>query len=151
MSIVSYFDHFPKFGDQEIAIRGIDGYLSATDMNKVLGKRFTDWMKTNFASRLLRRLSERLKLPINWESAPSKVQTPLIDYVRGRGQHVWVHPTVAISYAMSNPEFQADINIWIYELMRLGTVNPNYLEWTQEEYFRGLEFNREDRDELYGW
>jgi len=51
---------------------------------------------------------------------------------------------------MSNPEFQADINVWIYEMMTLGTVNPHVLRWTQEEYQRGLQFNRDDISDMYG-
>jgi KilA-N domain len=162
-AIVSFFDQFPEYNGQKIEIRGTDGYFCATDMSQVLEKRFTDWRKTQFAQRLLVRLSERLRLPLDWENSPSrtqnilggrilpgKKQTPLVDYVPGRGEKIWVHPAAAMSYAMSNPEFQADINVWIYELMTSGTVNVHVLKWTTEEIKRGLQYNRDDVDELYG-
>lgn len=77
-------------------------------------------------------------------------QKPLIDYVPGDKSRVWIHPYVAMSYAMSLPEFQAMVNIWIVDLMRLGTVNPHILQWTAEEYQRGIEFNRDDIREMWG-
>ena len=147
--MVSFFDQLPEHNGRKIEIRGKDGYFNATDMGQILEKRFTDWRKTNFAKRLLARLSEKLRLPITWEDSPTLGKTPLVDYVPGRGQQVWIHPTLAMSYAMSNPEFQADINIWIYELMTVGTVNPHVLKWTQEEFQRGLKFNRDDITDMY--
>jgi KilA-N domain len=148
-AMVSFFDNFPEYEGRKIEIRGKDGYFCATDMSEVLEKRFTDWRKTDFSKRLLGRLSDRLGIPITWEDSPSKAQTPLIDYVSGRGQKIWVHPALAMSYAMSNPEFQADINVWIYELMTIGTVNPHVLRWTADLYQRGVEFNRDDIREMY--
>jgi len=55
-----------------------------------------------------------------------------------------------MAYAMSLPEFQADMVIWLTNLNRMGTVNPHILTWTIEEYQRGLEFNREDIRDIYG-
>ena len=147
--ILSYLDQFPEFNGRKIEIRGKDGYFCATDMSEVLGKRFTDWRKTDFAKVLLARLAEQLRLPLTWEDSPSKAQTPLVDWVSGRGNRIWVHPTVAMSYAMSNPKFQADVNIWIYELMTIGAINPHILKWTREEFERGLKFNRDDINDMY--
>ena len=148
-SIVSFYDQFPRFDGVEIPIRGEDGYLNATAMSKVLEKRFTDWRKTQFAKRLLKRLSERFGMPVGWEKDTSGRRKPLVDYVRG-ATSMWVHPTVAMSYAMSNPEFQADVNAWIYELMQYGAVNIHVLKWTKEEFARGQELNRDDIREMYG-
>lgn len=152
-AMVSWFDQFPEYNGQKIEIRGKDGYFCASDMSLVLEKTFTDWRRTKFATRLIGRLSERLNIPIDRQNlgtrklAPNLI--PLIDYVPGRGQKIWVHPALAMSYAMSNPEFQADINVWIYEMMTLGTVNLHVLRWTQEEIERGQQFNRDDINELY--
>jgi len=148
--MVSFFDQFPTYNGQAIEIRSKDGYFSATDMSIVLEKRFTDWRKTQFSKRLLARLNLRLGLPIDWEDSTSRTQIPLVDYIRGDGQKQWIHPAVAMSYAMSNPEFQADVNVWIYELMTIGTVNPHVLKWSQEEMQRGSRFNRDDIDDMYG-
>jgi len=152
--MLSFFDQFPEYNGRKIEIRGKDGYFCASDMSEVLEKTFSDWKRTQFATRLLSRLSERLNLPIDRQNLGThKIVSnviPLIDYVPGRGQKIWVHPALAMSYAMSNPEFQADINVWIYEMMTLGTVNPHVLRWTQDEYQRGLQFNRDDISDMYG-
>lgn len=153
-AIVSFFDQFPEYNGRKIEIRGTDGYFCASDMSSILEKTFSDWRRTQFAQRLLNRLSVRLGLPIDRQNLGTQIvvsnQIPLVDYIPGRGQKIWIHPALAMSYAMSNPEFQADINVWIYELMTIGTVNPHVLKWTQEEYQRGLEFNRDDISEMYG-
>jgi hypothetical protein len=154
--IVSFFDHSPEFAGQPIRIRGIDGYFSGTDMSRAMAafdgtsRRFNDWTRTQFARRLLSRISERSKIPIDYADLRSQSQTPLIDYVRGGTSGVWLHPYVAMSYAMSIPEFQAEVNIWIIDLLTLGTVNPHVLQWTREEYLRGMGFNRDDISDMYG-
>ena len=151
--MVSFYDQFPEFNGRKIEIRGTDGYFCATDMSQVLEKTFSNWRRTKFAERLLSRLSTRLNLPIDRESdcanSPSRNLVPLVDYVRGDGQKMWIHPALAMSYAMSNPEFQADINVWIYELLNFGTINPHVLKWTREEIDRGIEMNRDDIKEMY--
>lgn len=148
--MVSWFDQFPEYNGRKIEIRGKDGYFSATDMTACLNQTFSDWRRTKFATRLIARLAENLRLPVDYGDSRSRSQTPLIDYIRGDGQKMWIHPALAMSYAMSNPEFQADVNVWIYELMTIGTVNPHILKWTQDEIERGLKFNRDDINEMYG-
>jgi len=160
MSIVSFFDQFPEFEGVKVEIRGEDGYLDATQMGKAMeafdGKkrRFNNWTRTDFVKRLLARLSERSGLPISSDGLDTQKrvpnQKPLIDWIPGKGNRVWIHPYVAMSYAMSVPEFQAEVNIWIVDLMRLGTVNPHILQWTKEEYQKGLAYNRDDINEMYG-
>lgn len=149
-AIVSFNDHFPEFNGVKIPIRAKDAYFDVTAMNKALGKRFTDWRKTQFSKRLIARIQMRTGIPIDWEDCTSRTQTPLIDYVRGDGGRMWVHPYIAMSYAMSDPEFQADINIWVMDLLTLGTVNPHLKQWTKEDFFQGLEYNRDDITEMYG-
>jgi hypothetical protein len=148
--MVSFFDQFPSHNGRKIEIRGKDGYFSATDMTACLNQTFSDWRRTKFATRLIARLAENLRLPVDYGDSRSQNQTPLIDFVPGRGQKMWIHPALAMSYAMSNPEFQADVNVWIYELMTMGTVNPHVLKWTREEIERGQQFNQDDLNELYG-
>ena len=154
-AMVSFFDHSPEFGGQPINIRGLDGYFNGGDMSRAMeaftgtAKRFTDWRRTKFSQRLLTRLCERSGIPIDYEDPRSQTQTPLIDYSRGGSEGIWLHPYVALSYAMSVPEFQAEVNIWIVDLMTLGTVNPHVLQWTKEEYFRGMGYNRDDINDMY--
>lgn len=153
---VSFFDQFPEFEGQKVEIRGIDGYFSAADMGRAMsafdGKshRFNDWTRTAFAKRLLKRISDRAGIPIDYADLRSQTQTPLIDYIRGGTTGVWIHPYVAISYAMSVPEFQAEVNIWIVDMLTMRTVNPHVLQWSPAEYLRGMEMVRDDIEEIYG-
>ncbi|HLO48756.1 MAG TPA: KilA-N domain-containing protein [Kamptonema sp.] len=152
--MVSWFDQFPSFDGNTVEIRGKDGYFSATDMNRILGKRVAEWRKTSFAKRLLARLSEKSGMPIEQKlqtrgEQSSTPATALIQYDTDGDQKTWLHPYVAMSYAMSNPEFQAEINMWVVDLLTLGTVNPHILLWTQEEFQRGLKFNRDDINDMY--
>ena len=77
-------------------------------------------------------------------------QKYLIDRGENGDSDIWLHPYVAMSYAMAVPKFQAMVNIWIVDLLTLGTVNPHILQWTKEEYQRGIEFNRDDISDMYG-
>ena len=155
-TIVSFFDNLPEYNGHKISIRGEDGYFDATTMSKAMptkgGKprRFNDWTKTQFAKDLLAEISQLSGIPIDYDNCRSQSQSPLIDYVRGGQDGIWLHPYVAMSYAMSDPRFQARINIWVIELMKTGTVNPHYLKWSPEEFQRGLTFNRDDIDDMYG-
>jgi len=74
----------------------------------------------------------------------------LIDYDRSTGGNVWIHPYLVTAYTLQDPILYARVSIWLTDLMRLGTINPHVLQWTIEEYHRGLEFNRDDVRELYG-
>ena len=153
-AMISFFDQFPEYNGRKVEIRKKDGYFSATDMSAVLDKRLTDWRKTEFAKRLLARLSEKSRMPIEEKfddvmGQSGRSASALIQYDLGGDRKAWLHPYVAMSYAMSSPEFQAEVNIWIVDLMTLGTVNPHYLNWTKEEIERGREFNKDDLNELY--
>lgn len=153
--MVSFFDQFPEYEGRKIEIRGKDGYFSATDMSRIVDKRLADWRRTQFATRLLARLSERSGMPIEQQlssrgGGSATPATALIQYDTDGEQRTWLHPYVAMSYAMSNPEFQAEINIWIVDLMILGTVNPHVMRWTQKEIERGIQFNRDDISDMYG-
>ena len=148
-AMVSWFNQFPEYNGRQIEIRGQDGYFSAKDMSAAMGKRFDNWNRTKFAKELLDELSLQSGLPIDSSDLRSQSQTPLIDYVRGGQSGIFLHPYVAMSYAMADPRFQARINIWIIDLLTLGTVNPHVLRWTQEEFQRGLKFNRDDIADMY--
>lgn len=148
--IVSYFDQFPEWNGIRFEFRGEDGYVNVTTLNQALNKRFTDWRKTKFAQELLDELSQGYSMPIDWEDSPSRSEKPLVDYVRGDEQKMYVHPAVALSYCMSNPRLQARINMWILNMLTLGTPTPHHKDWTTLEYLRGMEFNRDDICDLYG-
>lgn len=149
-ALVSYFDQFPEWGGFQFELRGSDGYVNVSQLNKALGKRFTDWRKTKFAKDLLDELSQIYRVPIDWEDPPSQSPKPLVDYARGGSASMYVHPAVALSYCMSNPRLQARINAWVINMVKTGTATPHYKDWTALEYMRGIEFNRDDIRDMYG-
>lgn len=161
MSIVSFFDQQPIFNGVQITARGGDGYWNASDMARAMkafdgvSRPFSRWSRNAKTKRVLERLSERSGIPLfaEDEGVAKNGQPPkkaLIDYDRASGGDAWIHPYVAVAYAMMLPEFQADISIWVVEMSRYGVVNMDVLKWSRTEYLRGLEFNRDDIAELYG-
>ena len=157
--ILSWFDQFPEYNGQKIEIRGKDGYVSVRDISKAINKRFNNWTRTRFAKEVLEELSLLTRLPIaNSEmeltsksdySQMSSRSKALIDYVRGDESSVFVHPSVAFAYSMSDAKFFARISLWLSQMQETGTVNPHVKDWTQEEFQRGLKFNREDINDMY--
>jgi KilA-N domain len=152
--MLSYFDNFPEYNGQKIEIRGKDGYVSIRDISKALGKRFSNWTRTKFAKDVLEELSLQTRLPVaHAEGGRSQLSTrkvPLIDYVPGDQESIFAHPSVAFAYAMSDAKFFARISLWLTQLHTIGTVNPHIARWTREEYERGLQYNRDDIEDMYG-
>ena len=158
-AMVSFFDQFPEYNGQAIEIRGKDQYVSVRDISKAIGKRFNNWTRTQFAKDVLEELSVLTGLPVaNSDikliepSGYSKTSTrpkALIDYVRGDAGSIFVHPSVAFAYSMSDAKFFARISLWLSQMNEFGTVNPHVRDWTKEEFERGLKFNRDDLNELY--
>ena len=147
--IVSYFDQFPEWNGFQFEFRGEDGYANVTSLNKVLGRRFRNWSRTKFAKELLDELSTGYGIPVH-SSDVSGDKKPLIDHVQGSQENMYVHPAVALSYCMSNPRLQARINMWIINMLTIGTPNPHHKDWTALEYLRGVQFNRDDITDMYG-
>jgi homoaconitase/3-isopropylmalate dehydratase large subunit len=157
-AMVSWFDQFPEYNGQKIEIRGKDGYVSVRDISKAIGKRFNNWTRTQFAKDVLEELSLLTGLPVanadtelavkSGYSEMSSRSKALIDYVRGDEGSIFVHPSVAFAYSMSDARFFARISLWLSQMQEFGTVNPHVRDWTQEEFRRGLQFNRDDIDEL---
>ena len=157
--ILSFFDQSPNYNGITIPIRGSDGYFDATAMSKALTprgakpKRFSNWTRTKFAKQLLEAVSARTGIPITAQNPPSSHMSrggvkPLIDVLPGSHYGIWLHPYVAMSYAMSNPDFQAFINICFVDLMQKGTLTMHHLSWTPEERRRGEQFNKDDWQEI---
>ncbi len=70
-------------------------------------------------------------------------------FVSGGG--IFAHPDIAIQFAQwCSPAFALWVSRQIRHLLTYGEVNIHYQEWSEEQYHRGVEFNREDIKELYG-
>jgi hypothetical protein len=120
-AMVSFFDQFPLYNGVKISIRGTDGYFSATDMSKAMGKRFRNWTRTKFAQELLDELSKINGIPIDYDNCRSQTQTPLIDYVRGGQGGIFVHSSVAEEYAKFLMRSRS-MSTQVYLIHALGTV-----------------------------
>ncbi len=152
-AIVSFFDQHPEYNGVKFHFRGSDGYCKVSCLNEAMGgKRFNNWTRTQFAQTVIAEISRLTGIPVDWESQEgySQMSTPLIDYDRASGGNVWIHPYLVTAYALQDPILYARVSIWLTDLMTIGTINPHILQWTQEEYMRGLEYNRDDIRNLYG-
>lgn len=66
------------------------------------------------------------------------------------GGGTFAHPDIAIQFAQwCSPAFALWVSRQIRHLLTYGEVNIHYREWSEEQYQRGVEFNREDIRELY--
>jgi len=148
--MVSFFDQFPEWNGIQFEFRGEDGYVNVTTLNTALNRKFSDWSRTAFAKELLDELSVGYGIPIDCANMRSQSQKPLIDYVRGGNRPMFIHPAVALSYCMSNPRLQARINMWVLNMLSTGTSTPHYKDWSTLEYLQGVEYNRDDIEDLYG-
>lgn len=154
--ILSFFDQNPEYNGVPISIRGADGYFSVKNMNEAIvrtaggkPKRFNDWLKTKFAQEVIAEIGRLTGIPVDYDDSRSQDQTPLIDYKRGGTDGVWLHPSLVGAFALQDPKLYARVSIWLGNLISMGTVNPHVLQWTREEYLRGLQFNRDDLQDLY--
>lgn len=152
-NIVSFFDQFPEYEGRSVEIRGSDGYVSVTDLNGILGKRFTDWRKTAYSKDLLDELSKIYRIPIDLGESSQINSKALVhrEFRGGReGNKIYVHPAVAIAYCSSNGRFMARVSAWVANMAMNGAATIHVQDWTAMEYLRGVEFSRDDIREMYG-
>lgn len=92
--------------------------MSVRDISKALGKRFNNWTRTRFAKDVLEELSLLTGFPITNSEAGlasksdySKMSSRPNDYVRGDEGAIFVYPSVAFAYSMSDARFFARISL----------------------------------------
>ncbi|WP_084222105.1 KilA-N domain-containing protein [Pseudomonas sp. MOIL14HWK12:I2] len=95
--------------------RAADGYINATAMCQVAGKKFSHYHSTKNNSDFLAALSGSLKIPI-----PILVQS----IKGGNYQGTWVHPQVALHLAQwLSADFAVQVTAWVTAWMA-GGVSP---------------------------
>ncbi len=99
-----------EFSYEDIKPREADGYLNATKMCKVNGKRFNDWYSLGNTKEFLEALSTKTKIPVE----------KLVEIKKGNSskfkQGTWVHPHVSIRLAQwLSPKFAVTVALWIDE------------------------------------
>ena len=112
-----------KVESTSINQRATDGYINATEMCKVAGKRFFDYSRLNTTSAYLEALSSETGIPAS----------ELIQTIKGgqpEFQGTWIHPQVAIHLAQwLSPEFAVRVGRWVFEWLsgQGGGRLPNHV------------------------
>jgi hypothetical protein len=134
-------------------------YCNLNDLAGLYGKRVDSWL----------RLKSTKDLLASFEADPSyRYQTAIVAIKGGYsdpsdlidrykklgakgivGQGTWAHPDIAIVFAQwCNPAFALWVARQIRQLLSYGEVNLHHEEWTADQLAQGLEFNRDDSEEL---
>ena len=95
--------------DNPIDQRAIDGYINATAMCQVAGKRLANYTRLDTTRAYLETLSSVTHIRVS----------ELLQQVRGGSpdlQGTWVHPKVAIHLAQwLSPEFSVQVTMWVFD------------------------------------
>jgi hypothetical protein len=122
-----------------------DGYIYATGLCKVAGKKMYDWLRLKETKLLTKNLEEKL--------AP--VSKNLVEIYKGNNsnknsQGTWIHPDLGLNLAQwCSPSFSAQISKWLRELIftlnvELGKEKSNgEISEKYEEIIKKLEVTEE--------
>jgi len=110
-----------------IETRFSDGYINATQLCKVAGKRFYDWNRLDSTFSLVDTLSAETGIDVS----------ALIDSNKGGNdkylQCSWIHPDLAVQLAQwLSPTFAIKVSRWIRELFTTGTAHYNIQKSNEE-------------------
>lgn len=110
--VIPFIEH--EVRGENIPQRQIDGYVNATALCKVAGKRLGHYFDNRNTQAFLQVLSSKTGIPVN----------ELIDARKGgnvRLSGTWVHPHVAVNLGQwLSPEFAVQVAIWVTEWMSKG-------------------------------
>lgn len=108
--------------------RATDGYINATALCSVSGKKLNDYTRLATTKEFLRALNSETGIPA----------TELIQVIRGgkpKFQGTWVHPQVAINLGQwASPLFAVKISKWVFEWMQGKIPNKNNLPYHLQRY-----------------
>ncbi|HEY9873599.1 MAG TPA: KilA-N domain-containing protein [Candidatus Obscuribacterales bacterium] len=125
-------------------------YCNLNDIAKPFGKRVDNWMRLKSTKELFK----AFKQDPSYNGAEPFYDRNLRSEVTGKfvsGGGAFAHPDIAIQFAQwCSPGFALWVSRQIRHLLTYGEVNIHYREWSEEQYHRGVEFNRQDIKELYG-
>jgi hypothetical protein len=96
-----------------------DGYIYATKLCKIVGKRLSNWFRLKETRKLIDKLEKKV--------IPHIHTTQLIEVYRGNSgkylQGTWIHPDLGLQLAQwCSPNFSLQVSKWIRELIITGTV-----------------------------
>jgi len=128
-------------------------YCNLNDIAKPFGKRVDNWLRLKSTKSLIEAFNQdpsyNSTQPIIASRGGFKGHSSDVRDVPDRG--TFAHPDIAIQFAQwCSPGFALWVSRQIRHLLTYGEVNIHYREWSEEQYHRGVEFNRQDIKELYG-
>jgi hypothetical protein len=151
-----------NFGGQFIGFFRKGAYCNLNDIAEATGKRLDNWMRLKSTKdyvaafkadrsyngkepfKIVRGDIRRLK-PIQ---ATNSLQN------EGTGERLegtWAHPDLAIEFARwCSPAFGLWCNRQIRHLLTHGEVNLHHAEWTPQQHSKGIQYNRDDIEDMYG-
>jgi hypothetical protein len=131
-------------------------YCRLNDIADVFGKRIQDWQRLKATKEIL---DEFAKDPATkGRPALKVVKGRMSDHANSRDhspslvqQGTWAHPDIAIEFARwCSPRFALWCNRQIRHLLTHGEVNLHHTEWTKEQHIAGIQYNRDDIEDMYG-
>lgn len=124
-------------------------YCNLNDIAKPFSKRVNNWMRLKSTQELLKAFREDPSYNGTVPFYDRELRSESTGkFVPGGG--IFAHPDIAIQFAQwCSPAFALWVSRQIRHLLTYGEVNIHYREWSEEQYQRGVEFNREDIKELY--
>ncbi len=99
--------------------RPMDGYINATEVCKVAGKKLNDYLRLNTTQQFLEEMSNVTGIPVTGIPVTEQNQsfTPLIYMIQGgkpQEQGTWIHPKIAINLGQwLSPKFA----VWVVDIV----------------------------------
>lgn len=141
-----------KYKEFDISFLRSGAYVDLNDIAKPHGKRLDNWMRLKSTKELLIAFEEDLAYNGNPGILARKGNRSDTSHPRyhSKTQGTFAHPDIAIAFAQwCNPRFALWVSRQIRHLMTYGEVNLHYTEWSQETRLQGVQYSRDDIDEMH--
>lgn len=148
------------FGGKFIGFIRSNAFVRLNDIAEVTEKRLDSWMRLKETKEYLEAFRkdpsyngmEPLRV-VKGNFSPNKSDTTDLRYHSTTfiQQGTWAHPDIAIEFARwCSPAFGLWCNRQIRHLLTHGEVNLHHKEWSLEQHQQGIQYNRDDIEEMYG-
>lgn len=144
------------FSGQFIAFLRKGAYCNLNDIAAATGKRLDNWMRLKSTKEYIEAFNNDrsyngmapFKTIVGRQLGSTLTSEGTIE---GGKQGTWAHPDIAIEFARwCSPAFGLWCNRQIRHLLEYGEVNLHHTEWTREQHIIGIQYNRDDIEDMYG-